>query len=203
MIGTEYQQDKDLAKLSVEHMLRRRGGLVKLLLRVYPYHQWHQEKFSRRQKKSSQWLLYKILRQVLPPNVKVVEEYLLSSATFSKTGCPIILDVYIPSLNLAFEYHGYQHYFDHFIFGYVKARKDRDIERFGVCESFGLTYIEVPYWWQGDEESITEVLHKYRPDLIKAATTGTAFLYEPKQRKAYIQVASVYPTLLHEVDCPE
>lgn len=41
----------------------------------------------------------------------------------------MILDVFIPSLNLAIEYQGHQHFHDHFAYGHVIGRKVRDEEK--------------------------------------------------------------------------
>jgi hypothetical protein len=45
----------------------------------------------------------------------------------------MILDVFIPSLNLAIEYHGSQHYFDHFSYGEAEVRKLKDEEKKLAC----------------------------------------------------------------------
>jgi len=82
-------------------------------------------------------------------------------------GSPIVFDVYVPGLCLAFEYNGYQHYYNHFMFGDVKSHKERDKARQIVCEALGITVIEIPYWWSGqDKESIIAALHKIRPDIL-------------------------------------
>jgi len=82
------------------------------------------------------------------------------------TGSAITFDIYISALNLVFEYHGFQHYYDHFIFGISNSLKDRDNERREKSKSLGLTYVEIPYWWHQDKESIISLLHRIRPDII-------------------------------------
>jgi len=94
----------------------------------------------------------------------------------------MIFDIYIPSFKLALEYYGYQHYYNHLMFGDVESRKERDLERHKACNSIGITFIEVPYWWQRDEDSIISILYKSRPDLV----TGYKFIpfsYGPKMQK--------------------
>jgi len=139
---------------------------MNVLLEAYPKHPWDQEKFSRqRQKKSNQWWLYKIIKEILPLHIEVIEEY---SHPFLKlqTGSTVIFDVFIPSMNMAFEYYGFQHFYYHVMFGDVKSRKERDEERIRACQALGLTTVLVPYWWQRDKESIVAMLHKHRPDIV-------------------------------------
>jgi len=78
----------------------------------------------------------------------------------------MVFDIFIPALNLVFEYHGIQHYQDHYMFGESKSYRARDNERDAACASFGITFIEIPYWWQRDKESIVTMLHKHRPDCM-------------------------------------
>jgi len=101
---------------------------MKLLSEVYPNHNWNKEKFLGRQKKSSQWRLFKTLQEILP-GVDILEEYQLPDIFLAQTGNVMFYDIYVPSFNIIFEYHGYQHYYDHYLFGDVKSRKGRDNEK--------------------------------------------------------------------------
>jgi len=103
----------------------------------------------------------------------------------------MIFDIYIPSLNIIVEYHGFQHYFDHYLFGGAKSHKDRDKERSKSCTSHGISYIEVPYWWKRDKESIVAVLHSLRPDVISDNSMPNPFTYEPRQKKTRINLSFV------------
>jgi len=84
----------------------------------------------------------------------------------SKTGTPVIFDIFIPSLKLAFEYQGQQHYHNHKVFGEVTPITQRDDSRRQACASLGMTLLEVPYWWQRDKESILALIKQYRPDMV-------------------------------------
>jgi len=141
-----------------------------MLSREYPSHSWCQQKFANRNKKTSQWWLHKVIKEVLPPNIELTEEYAHPFMKF-RTGYSILFDVYVSSLNLAIEYHGYHHYYDHYMFGTAASLRKRDSERIAACKSLGITFIFVPYWWQRDKESIEALLHKYRPDLVPANDT--------------------------------
>jgi hypothetical protein len=78
------------------------------------------------------------------------------------------LDVYFSSLSLAFEYQGQHHYSPYFLYGLERfdISKERDEEKRTACKASGLTLIEVPYWWKKDRESILELVHYYRPDIV-------------------------------------
>jgi len=75
------------------------------------------------------------------------------------------LDVYIPSLNLAIEYQGEQHYMHHHVYGSPEEQRKRDEEKYLACERLGLTLIHVPFWWDLKRSSIIATIHKYRPDI--------------------------------------
>jgi len=94
----------------------------------------------------------------------------------------MVFDVYVPSLNLIFEYQGHQHYNDNYLFGEIKSRLDRENEKHGACNSVGISYLKVPYWWQRDKESIVGVLHRYRPDILDISKDVFPFSYKEKKR---------------------
>jgi len=78
----------------------------------------------------------------------------------------MVIDVYVPSLKLAFEYQGIHHFHGHSLFGDTESHKRRDNDKRQECNSLGITLIEVPYWWQRDKDSILKVLHEVRPDIV-------------------------------------
>lgn len=43
----------------------------------------------------------------------------------------------------------------------------RDAEKREACKKFGITLIEVPYWWDYKKESIVELVRQTRADLIE------------------------------------
>jgi hypothetical protein len=75
------------------------------------------------------------------------------------------LDIYIPSLSLAFEYHGKHHFEDVFYFGQYNQYKTRDEEKVAACKASGITLIVVPYWWDKTRQSLAATLYKVRPDI--------------------------------------
>jgi len=169
----------DLLNCNAGTFLMKRGGLMKVLSLVFPNFLWDQDKFLQRQKRTSQWWLYKILKEILPPHIEVFEDFTHPFLKL-KTGCLMIFDIYVPSLNLVFEYHGHQHFTDHLLFGETKFLKERDSERYDACNSLGVTDIEIPYWWQRDKESIIAVLNKHRADIVSNNSQVIPFFYKTK-----------------------
>jgi len=94
---------------------------------------------------------------------------------------PMLFDIYVPALKLAFEYHGTQHYYSHNVFGDAGTQKKRDDEKRKASELLEITLIEVPFWWQRDKESIIVALHNARPDLVHSAPQVTPFSYEARR----------------------
>jgi hypothetical protein len=75
------------------------------------------------------------------------------------------LDVYYKDLQLAFEYHGRQHYIDAFQQNDFTKQQLRDTEKYRACKERGITLIPIPFWWDETEKSLAATLHKHRPAL--------------------------------------
>ena len=76
------------------------------------------------------------------------------------------LDIFLPSLNLAFEYNGRQHYSENSQFGGCSEFKNRDEYRVSECQKVGVTLITVPYWWDNEKASLEACIYQSRPDLF-------------------------------------
>ena len=68
------------------------------------------------------------------------------------------LDVFIPSMSLAFEYQGKQHFQDVGVFNPTRTYQQRDEEKRMMCSSNNIKLIEVPYWWNKTQESLQEIM---------------------------------------------
>src|ERR1700722_2035485 len=77
------------------------------------------------------------------------------------------LDIFLPTENLVFEYQGKHHYFDVYVFGNLLEKTLRDKEKKNACLEFGLTLIEVPYWWDKNSSSLLAVIKQKRIDLFQ------------------------------------
>jgi len=102
----------------------------------------------------------------LPFNVEVLEDFNHPDLKFSASGHTMELDIFIPSLNLAFEFNGYHHYHALQFYGESSSYKHRDEEKHQTSKLHGITLIEVPYWWQRDKTTIKSLLKTYRPDIL-------------------------------------
>jgi hypothetical protein len=75
------------------------------------------------------------------------------------------LDIFVPSLAIAVEYQGQQHYHNHEVIGSAENYTKRDEEKKIRCEEMGITLIQVPYWWKRDTETIVKMICDRRPDV--------------------------------------
>ena len=71
------------------------------------------------------------------------------------------IDVYLPELEMAFEYQGEGHFMALKIWGGeigLKKRQERDAEKRHACASKGITLVEVPYSWDGSKAEIIQLI---------------------------------------------
>jgi hypothetical protein len=123
----------------------------------------------------TQMFLSKKLREVL--NWTVEEDIQFNAKhpylSYSNTNFPIELDIYIPSLNIAFEYQGEYHFYSpHHQSGSPSNIQKRDKEKLDKCNANNITLITIPYWWDRTCDSLKATIHRYRCDLIPQPGTG-------------------------------
>eukprot|EP01121_Diplochlamys_sp_Union-15-3_P022740 TRINITY_DN9778_c0_g1_i1.p1 TRINITY_DN9778_c0_g1~~TRINITY_DN9778_c0_g1_i1.p1 ORF type:complete len:102 (+),score=16.82 TRINITY_DN9778_c0_g1_i1:324-629(+) len=95
-----------------------------------------------------------------------MEDYIHPMSQHTQSGRSMEFDVFVPSLNLAFEYQGYQHYNDHYMFGPLKLYKTKDEEKKQFCTANGITLIKVPHWWDYSLDSlISEIKNQGKESL--------------------------------------
>src|SRR5688500_13406879 len=92
---------------------------------------------------------------------EVKMDYYLKNLKYSRTNSPMQLDVYIPSLSLAFEYQGEQHYGTHYLYGSSDIVHKRDEEKMEKCKNAGITLIHIPYWWDKEKSSLVATIRSY------------------------------------------
>jgi len=141
-----------------------RISIITMLQTRYPEQDWDIVSFSKRGKKSRQWWLVTKIREFFP-NEDVHEDYWhidMKRDNNHKTSAQ--LDIFIPRLNLAFEYHGEQHYYD-LRNGYniLEAQCMRDKEKAKLCSTMGIKLIVIPYWWDNQPKSLLATIYKEYP----------------------------------------
>ena len=104
---------------------------------------------------SQRWLFLQV--QKLFPNDEIVEDYFHSNMS-RKTGSTVQFDVFLAKKNIAFEYHGKQHYEDTPSFPPIELYKYRDNEKNNICKEFGLTLIIIPYWWNNKLDTLKDII---------------------------------------------
>jgi hypothetical protein len=105
----EYVDWYSVSSDQVNHLkggpLLKKNNLFFYLAKVFPNHPWdkleHQSSISK-----SQLYLSKSLQKLFPQHVDIQSNFREAGLVFHRTKYPMELDVYIPSLFLAFEYQG-------------------------------------------------------------------------------------------------
>jgi hypothetical protein len=124
--------------------------LIELIRTIYNHIDWKEDGFK--VEKKTQKLLFRMMRHLLPYAI-VLMDYVHPSMEYSmEHRGNIQLDIFVPSLSLAIEYQGIQHYNNTEKFGSFKEQRDRDIIKRDVCKRCKITWIEIPYWWEFDIE---------------------------------------------------
>lgn len=104
-----------LQELSFGGILRQYGTLGDVLKKAYPDYHWDFLKF--REKRGQQMLtgkthshLFKVMQHLIPNAQDIYTNYPHPDLIYSGSKKYVELDVFVPSLNLAIEYNGLQHY---------------------------------------------------------------------------------------------
>ena len=132
------------------------SDIIKLLVSSYNTDEFRKNDFHKCGgmigRSSQRWLFLQI--QKLFPGEEIVEDYFHSELS-RKTGYSVQFDVFLVDKNIAFEYHGQQHYEDNpYNFAPLEMYKKRDFEKEKLCSEFGIQLIIVPYWWDNMLDSL-------------------------------------------------
>jgi hypothetical protein len=77
----------------------------------------------------------------------------------------ITSQIFIPSLSLAIEYQGEGHFTQLTAYGELAEHQRRDNQKRILSQEYGITLIEIPYWWPKTLESLCATISHYRPDI--------------------------------------
>ena len=108
-------------------------------------------KNSLNERSAQRWLFLQI--QKLFSGEEIVEDYFHSDIS-RNSGFPVQFDVFLTKLNIAFEYHGKQHYEDIPTFAPIEMYQFRDNEKQILCTNYGIQLIIIPYWWDNKIDSL-------------------------------------------------
>jgi hypothetical protein len=140
-------------------LVRNKGSIFRTLLKVYPYVNWstlfsvsyghqHVSSLLKTLLKDHEILFNYKHPQLTHPSNKYME-----------------LDVYIPSLELALEYQGEQHYKPAFEMHERAQQKRRDYDKEQRCKELGISLVQIPYWWNCTIDTLYSTIHRHRPDI--------------------------------------
>mmetsp|Transcript_8593 Transcript_8593/g.9577 ORF Transcript_8593/g.9577 Transcript_8593/m.9577 type:complete len:691 (-) Transcript_8593:18-2090(-) len=150
-----------------KHQIRTLGGYG--ILKYYPQalsmldseFAWDWTKFHMNQK-SNQRYLSRCIQGILP-QFSVLEEHCIGLR--ASTGAPIIVDIFIPKLDIVVEYQGEQHYKDNiFPEGLSTSSRDAlDTEKLAICREIGVTVVPIPYWWGDNIDAVIATIRYFCP----------------------------------------
>jgi len=103
--------------------------------------------------------IFNFLRSHFGDNIEIYSDFVLEHN--------IEVDILIPSFELAIEYQGGQHYEEKRYFTEFQQRKRKDAMKRKYFEKHNITLIEIPYWWNGEKDSLIATIHKHRPDIFE------------------------------------
>eukprot|EP01114_Cavostelium_apophysatum_P018560 TRINITY_DN5768_c0_g1_i1.p1 TRINITY_DN5768_c0_g1~~TRINITY_DN5768_c0_g1_i1.p1 ORF type:complete len:326 (+),score=71.27 TRINITY_DN5768_c0_g1_i1:53-1030(+) len=144
-------------------------SVLRLLENVYPEHPWYPYKRQSQGTSKTQNKLFRSVMEMFPRSNDIFLNYIHPAIQRKDTTDPkhqIELDIYIPSLAVAFEYQGEQHYPEEqnsvLFFGEIA----RDQDKKEACKANGVVLIEVPHWWDRTTESLVATVHQEAPNLV-------------------------------------
>ena len=134
------------------------GGLKNLLVTQFPQENWQflNQNKGRGKKASQRWLLISIQR-LIKFRFILLENYHHPLMKF-KSETIAELDIYIPELNVGFEYQGEQHYNDYPTFSNLNSSTTCDQQKESLASKHSIYYLVIPYWWDKSPSSLYSIL---------------------------------------------
>ena len=127
---------------------------------IYPNERWKKKEFLMRGKKAQQRLLF-IQVQKIYPKFYIIENY-RPFFLMGENERALEYDIFVPPINIAFEYQGEQHYDDMpGAFGQFELFSHRDLSKVDHSFRENIKLIRVPYWWDHSISSLLPLLPFY------------------------------------------
>lgn len=149
--------------------LFKRMKLIDALRLAYPEEDWNEKELSSRSKRAMQRQMTRLVERMFP-HLDMVEDYKHTSLgqhhELAGREYLLELDLYIPGHEIGFEYNGAHHYRDVGFYGPVDMYKRRDEAKRRMCVDRGIRLVEVPYWWDGQVESLAATLYQQLPSFV-------------------------------------
>jgi hypothetical protein len=126
---------------------------------TYPVEHWDEIGMGDLQKRHQKLLSICVSRWM--PKIEVEFEAKLPTMDAEK----LRFDVWIPVLNIAFEYQGQQHYLQHDVLhetGDLRIQCERDSKKSKICDESCIELYQIPFWWNHDASTIYEILESLR-----------------------------------------
>jgi len=161
-----------LSESGAGHLTSKFGGVYDLLKKFYPNHHWEMERLERSSKErvasKGQRFLFKQLTELFPSLAdELYMEFVSEEFTYEDSLKKMEFDFYFPSLKLAFEYQGQQHFKKDLDYLDAESIMVRDEEKRNLCKTKGITLVEIPYTWDGSQtQLITLIASSDRKDLF-------------------------------------
>lgn len=121
-------------------------NLVTSLRMIYPSEKWSASSLQTRSKRTKQRKLYVAIVKMIGDRHEVIENYQhpkLRSAMERE----MELDIFIPTLSLAFEYQGEQHYDEYPTFATLLKYQENDQRKGEMSRDVGVRLIYIPFWY--------------------------------------------------------
>lgn len=138
-------------------------SIIRSLKLRYAEEEWRAKMFVFRTKKISQRLVYSCARKIFP-SFLIIEDYRHPHLTCHVNENHLEYDIFLPALQLAFEYQG-EHHYDDLPSGFsnVELYRARDELKYQLATSHSVRLIFIPYWWNLQLESFISTIIREFP----------------------------------------